>query len=533
MRFQRPITAVVVGYGNRGSTYAKYALERPDLMTVVGVAEPRPFIRSSAVQRHAIADASMVFEGWQALVATGQRLADAAIICTQDRDHVGPAVALAGLGYHILLEKPMAQSEDDCRTIVSAVKAAGVLFAVGHVLRYTPFMQKIISILRSGELGDVINVQHLEPIGHAHFAHSFVRGNWRNEADSSFMLLAKCCHDIDLLRFMVAKPCVSISSFGSLHHFTSEKKPAEARGATRCVSCPMEPDCQWSAKKIYLEQAVRQEREWSLKATTTAAAGEATATPTVSPPASINPSSPLSPSPAVAPVAPPQPLTFTWPVNVLLDGPHSVPAVEDALANGPYGRCVYGECGNDVCDNQVVSLQFEGGATATLTTVAFTELVCQRQIRIFGTRGELDCRCSTGPEGDTIKHFDFLTRKSSVHSGFKAPITTGLQGHGGADYFLAASFVRAVGVAVGAASIHLPSMPVSAAASAVPASAATVDVSSPSERLAAASPLVLSGPDETLESHLMVFAAEKARREQLGMLQGPALTRKLSSSAGV
>jgi predicted dehydrogenase len=343
------------------------------------------------------------------------RFADAVIITTQDSMHVGPAVAAARAGYHILLEKPMAVTPEDCKAIVAAVKAAGVRLAVGHVLRYTPYMQKIIGLLRSGAIGDVINIQHLEPIGHFHYAHSYVRGNWRKEAESSSMLLAKCCHDVDLLRYMVGKPCSAVSSFGALTHFKPANAPA---GATaRCLDCPVERDCAFSAKKIYLERAQ---------------AGH-----------------------------------FGWPVGVILDGEPTVANVEAALRSGPYGRCVYA-CDNDVNDHQVVSLQFEGGTTATLTTVAFTEAICQRRTRIFGTKGELDC------DGEaTIRQFDFLTSAVTVHAAEAPPAGTALRGHNGADYFLIKGFIEAIASGDGGS--------------------------------------IVSGPDETLESHLMVFAAEQAR----------------------
>jgi len=166
---------------------------------------------------------------------------------------MAPAVALAAKGYHILLEKPMAVRAEDCKRIVQAVTDAGVILAVGHVLRYTPYMQRIVGLLRAGAIGEVVNIQHLEPIGHAHFAHSYVRGNWHSEADSTFMLMAKCCHDVDLLRYMMGRPCLRVSSFGSLANFTREKKP-EGSGE-RCLDCPVEAGCAYSAKKIYLERA--------------------------------------------------------------------------------------------------------------------------------------------------------------------------------------------------------------------------------------------------------------------------------------
>lgn len=133
------------------------------------------------------------------------RLAEAVIIATQDAEHIGPALAFARQGYHMLLEKPMATNPRDCLRICRAVQKSGKIFACGHVLRYTPYMTMIKGLIDDGTIGDVVNVQHLEPIGHWHFAHSYVRGQWSSEASSSFMLLAKCCHDVDLIRHMVGE----------------------------------------------------------------------------------------------------------------------------------------------------------------------------------------------------------------------------------------------------------------------------------------------------------------------------------------
>ena len=155
-------------------------------------------------------------------------MADAVIICTQDAMHAEPAVAFAKKGYAILLEKPMAPNEADCRRIVEAVKANGILFAVCHVMRYTRYTQMLKQVVDSGAIGEVVSLQHLEPVGYWHQAHSFVRGNWRNEQESSFMLLAKSCHDLDWIRYIMGEPCLSVSSFGALKHFNTSEKPAEA-----------------------------------------------------------------------------------------------------------------------------------------------------------------------------------------------------------------------------------------------------------------------------------------------------------------
>ena len=175
-----PVTLAVVGAGNRGTTHGDWALANPGRARVVAVTEPRQARRDRFAARHDL-PAGAALADWRQLAARG-RVADAVLICTQDAMHVQPAVALAELGYHVLLEKPMATTEAGCRRIVEVVERAGVLFAVCHVLRYTPYTALVKQVVDAGRLGQVISVQHLEPVGFLHQAHSYVRGNWRNQA---------------------------------------------------------------------------------------------------------------------------------------------------------------------------------------------------------------------------------------------------------------------------------------------------------------------------------------------------------------
>lgn len=406
-----PVDLLIVGAGNRGSVYASYALYHPDLARVVAVAEPRDAYRERMAADHRLQGAQ-VFGDWREAAAHG-RLAAAAVIATPDALHVEPALALAAQGYHLLLEKPMAPTETDCLRIVQAVLAHGVIVAVGHVLRYTNLTIRIKELLAAGVIGEVIGVHHLEPVGYWHFAHSYVRGNWRREQLSSPVLLAKSCHDLDWIRYIVGRRCVRVASFGSLKHFRRDRKPEEA--GDRCLDCLVEPSCPYSARRIYGSRLARGESG--------------------------------------------------WPVDVVTPDP-SPEALERALRTGPYGRCVY-ECDNDVMDNQVVILQFEGGSTATFTLAAFSEAGPRRR-SIFGTRGQIVTH------GQSMRVHDFLTDETTsiVVDGTES---LPLNRHGGGDYGLMKSFVAAV---------------------------AKNDPS-----------LILSGPEESLESHRIVFAAERARRQ--------------------
>ena len=250
------VTLVIVGCGNRGNIYSTYCEEFPERARVVAVAEPNAARRAQTAKRFALAESGegKVFADWREVMEAPRRVADAALICLQDQDHREAAVAFAGRGYHILLEKPMAVTREDCEEIAVAVEAAGVMFAIGHVLRYTPYSRLLHRLIHQDRLiGRVVNMQHLEPIGFAHAAHSYVRGSWGNTARSSPLLLAKSCHDVDwILWMMKGHACTAVSSFGSRMLFRKESKPPEAGDSLRCLDCHYEPSCPYSAPKLYL-----------------------------------------------------------------------------------------------------------------------------------------------------------------------------------------------------------------------------------------------------------------------------------------
>lgn len=416
-----PITRpsfLVLGAGSRGSIYAGHLTDHPEQGQVVAVAEPDPERRAAFVARHGI-PADRAFETWSEALSQ-ERLADAVIVATQDADHVAPAITAIAKGYHVLLEKPIAPTQAETRAVIEAAREADVLLAVCHVLRYTPHTIALRRLLDEGAIGSVYSIDHLEPVGWWHQAHSFVRGNWRNEAESSSMLLAKSCHDLDWLLAIAGRPCERITSFGSLSHFTRANQPPGA--ADRCLECPggIEQTCPYSARLIYL---------------TALAMG-----------------------------------ITDWPLSVIT---HDVSreGVLAALEHGPYGRCVYA-CDNDVVDHQVVSMEFQGGLTATFTMTAFTTMR-GRNTRIFGSHGEITT------DSRTITIDDFRTGQRRVIDTEVEADTGAGGGHGGGDGGLITAFASAL------------------------------RDGDPSR--------ILSGPEDSLRSHLMVFAAERAR--QLGTVE--------------
>ncbi|MEZ2372648.1 Gfo/Idh/MocA family protein [Arthrobacter sp. RCC_34] len=375
-----PVRLAVVGAGSRGTNYARLARKAGAVLTAV--AEPDAERRRLFVEEFSLSPEN-VFTTWEDLVAA-PKLSDAVVIATQDQEHTGPAVAFAYAGYDIILEKPIAPTEEEASRIVDAVESSGVIMAIGHVMRYSDYTRTLKDLLTSGSIGKIVSVEHLEPIGWWHFAHSYVRGNWRNAESSSSMLMAKSSHDLDWLSYIVDRPVKKVSSFGGLYWFKPENKPGEA--AERCVDCPLQQTCAYSATKIY---------EGFLD----------------------------------------DPVYRVWPLGVLTPKP-SRESVSEALETGPYGECVYNGQ-NDVADHQVVNLEFEDGATASFTAVAFTQLDF-RKTRIFGTDG------SISGDGKHLEILDFATGTTRTIDTTPIGGASAADGHGGADGRLVEAFLRAV-----------------------------------------------------------------------------------------
>ncbi|HYN87969.1 MAG TPA: Gfo/Idh/MocA family oxidoreductase [Ardenticatenaceae bacterium] len=346
----RQITAVLAGAGQRGHySYGPYALDRPDELRFVAVAEPNPVRRARFAAAHAIPPERQ-FASWEELLARGQ-IANACFNMTQDQSHHPSTVAALAAGYDVLLEKPMATRLADNVELVQAAERAGRLLQVCHVLRYTPFWSTLHEIIASGRLGEIITVEHRENVVYWHMAHSFVRGHWRNVAASSPMILAKCCHDFDLLCWNMGRPVRRLHSFGTLIHFRPEKAPP---GATeRCTDpCPAGDICPFDARRIYLDRERGQ-----------------------------------------------------WPISAISED-HSFDGRLHALQTGPYGRCVY-KCDNDVVDHQTVNMEFEGGASVVLVMHGHSHEE-GRTLRYDGSRATL--RGSFTHRGEIEIH-DHLTNR--------------------------------------------------------------------------------------------------------------------------
>jgi predicted dehydrogenase len=383
-----PVTAALLGAGNRGGdVYGAWALAHPDLLRLVAVADPDPVRRDRLGDGHAI-PAHLRFSDARDLLDR-PRLADAAIVALPDAQHEQGGVAALDAGYHVMLEKPVAATLTGTLRVAEAARKAGTVLMLGYVLRHTPFFQAARDVVRSGRLGQVVDVAWRENVHALHYAHSYVRGNWSVEAASSPMLLAKASHDLDLLGWITGLRVERVASFGNLLYFRPEHAPP---GATRrCLDgCPAAPQCEFYAPRTYLTERA------------------------------------------------------DWPASVI-SADRSLSAREDALRAGPYGRCVY-HAGNDVVDHQVLALTFAGGASGTLTVHGHSARE-GRTLRVDGTRATLRGTFTAGRQELTVEDHDVAGFR---HAGESDVVPTAFRpgmagaGHGGGDDGLMHAFTEAV-----------------------------------------------------------------------------------------
>jgi predicted dehydrogenase len=374
----KPVTVMIIGAGSRGRTYARYAEKFPQSMKVVGVADLNPNRRKAMAKKHNIPAENQFGHFNEAL--SKAKLADAVVIATPDNLHYEPCMKALELGYDVLLEKPVAPTEKECRAILKQAHKYNRIVAVCHVLRYAPYFVALKEVLASGAIGDIVSVQHMEPIQYAHMAHSYVRGNWPLADKTTPIILAKSCHDLDIMRWLIDKPCESIAAEGSLYLFRPENAP---KGATeRCTDgCPHEAECPYSAIDIY----ERRKRHLGV-----------------------------------------------------FDLPRKDPAlIREKLKTTNYGRCVF-RCNNDQCDHYVAILKFKDGVTASFTMDAFTPWG-GRRTRIMGTKGFIEGDMKTFTFYDfRTGHKSVWDQKVSEIAEYKG------SGHGGGDHLLVRDFLRAV-----------------------------------------------------------------------------------------
>ena len=378
----KPITIAIAGCGSRGmQAYAPGQALFPGRMRIVAAADIRPGQLALMRERYGLTQAQC-YDSAESMLRQ-PRLADAMFICTPDRLHFGQAAAALAKGYHLLLEKPIAETEAECRELERLARQANRHVIVCHVLRYALFYQKLKELLDAGAVGEIQSIQAIERVGYWHQAHSFVRGNWGNAGKSSPMILQKCCHDMDILLWLTGRHCLRVSSFGALSHFNAEHAPAGA--PLRCTDgCPAGDTCPYNAERYYMGKL---------------RAGQ-----------------------------------LGWPLNVVASCPDEN-SVMAALREGPYGRCVY-HCDNDVVDHQVVNLDLEGSLTVNFTMSAFTAHG-GREIRVMGTQGEIFGDLS----GNLLRVMRFEQPDEVIDLG---KLNEEFSGHGGGDAHLLDAFLHLI-----------------------------------------------------------------------------------------
>ena len=395
MMENKPITAIIVGAGHRSFIYSELAKTNPEMLKIVGVADPNPIRRKKAMDYFGFKE-DMCFENAEELAKKG-KLADTVINGTMDEQHLETAVPLLDAGYDMLLEKPFAPNEEEMRQIVNCAKKNNSKVMICHVLRYTPFYYAIKERIVNGEIGDIINIQTTEHVSYHHLSTSYIRGKWANsDKCHTSMLLAKCCHDLDIIMWMMSetKP-KQISSFGGKFQFKPENAPKEA--GTICMKdCPLVDTCVYSTKRLYIDHPDR----WAF---------------------------------------------YVWDA---LEGKKNV-TIEDKIAlmksDSPYARCIY-KCDNNVVDHQSVLINFESGATGTHNMVGGSAEP-RREIHIIGTKGEIfgnfeeskftvlkiDPSPDAHNEECDVEEVDLRVTGDMVGA---------YGGHGGGDERLAADFVK-------------------------------------------------------------------------------------------
>lgn len=332
----KQIPVILIGAGGRGVAYASLMREHSDKYKIVAVADPIENRRVKIQKMWDLPD-DMLFKSWTDILER-PKMADVAIIGTMDDLHYEPALKAIELGYNLLLEKPVAQTAKECADIALAAKKKGVSVLVCHVLRYSMFFKTLKKIIMDGTIGEPMSVIHVEAVGNLHQSHSYIRGEWHSESETTPMLLSKCCHDIDIIQWLLDKPCKKVSSFGDLTYFRAENAPEGA--PIRCAdgNCPIADTCPYNCVKVYFAD---REDGWFRRAAT---------------------------------------------IGISKEYKPTEDELMTALRTTDYGLCVF-HANNDVVDHQVVNMEFEGGATANLTMNCFNK--GGRYTRIFGTKGEV------------------------------------------------------------------------------------------------------------------------------------------------
>lgn len=363
------ITFAVLGLGNRGSVYSNYIAKNKNAK-IVSVCDVSSQSLKQAAELYGVENGELFLSEDEFFA---KKRADVLIVATLDALHCRQTVKALSLGYDVLLEKPVAPTQAECDEIYAAAKRYGGDVVICHNLRYTPFYQKFKELIKSGVIGDVLSVEQTENVAYHHYMCSFIRGKWHSEEQTSPILLAKCCHDLDIIAWFVEGKYEALQSFGALKYYTRAHKPAGT--PDRCMDCKLK-DCIYNAF------------EFSLK----------------------------------------DPNTLCVPYG--FDYSRESIAAFLSKKDNLYGQCVFA-CPNDMCDRQCVNVSFDHGVNASLLLHGFSTYQTYRVTRVFGSKGKLSGRLEDGVirvslfDG-TDKYIDINGEiaKDSDHSGGDAKLVS-------------------------------------------------------------------------------------------------------------
>ena len=383
----KTLKLVGIGCGHRTFTYLSLAIERfGDRFELVGVADPIPE-RTELLSRYASPDGLRVFDSADALLAE-EKFADIALIGTQDDFHVEPCIAAMKKGYDILLEKPISNQLDEVLSLEKEAEKLGRRVMVCHVLRYAPLYQKVKELVDSGLIGEIQTIHAVEGISPWHFCNSYIRGHWAVKEKSSPIMLAKSCHDMDIISWILGLKCQKLSSFGALSFF-KEKNAPEGSPARCTDGCPVADTCDYNALHY-----MGRDRGW---------------------------------------------LKDVFDAEFIKTEQGEKATDEEILQwleTGPWGRCVF-HCDNNVPDHQTVNMLFDNEVTGTFILSAFDS---GRSIEIHGTKGIL----RGGSALNDSTHDISVSNKSTWDTEYFDIVIPegGYGGHGGGDAALVSQFYK-------------------------------------------------------------------------------------------
>lgn len=329
----KKFTVAILGCGSRGLVYSELINTKEEFeITVLCDVEKPQIDKVKNILNIDVPEFTDVKEFFK------EKRADVIVISTPDREHVPQVIKALNLGYDVLVEKPLTDSLKEIKALKKAQKKTGKKVMVCHVLRYGPGFVKCAELLKSGIIGKLYSIDASERVVYWHWAQAYVRGIGAYLKDSHPAILAKCCHDLDLLQYYADSKCKSVSSVGDLLFFTPENAPDGS--ADRCTDCKYIDSCTYSAKKIYVDNWHKDNKP-----------------------------------------------SFIWPYNkITLQNPLTEDAIYEGIRTSEYGRCAF-KCNTEKVDHQLVQMDFENGVKASLKMIYAAEP--GRYIVFYGTDGEI------------------------------------------------------------------------------------------------------------------------------------------------